>query len=39
MVSESQKTLLEQFDVGHTLFHPVRILDITKAFPTTIEPY
>lgn len=39
MVSESQKTLMEQFDVGHSLFHPVRILDLTKTFPTTIEPY
>ncbi|MBO9433558.1 hypothetical protein J7394_05045 [Ruegeria sp. R13_0] len=39
LVSETTKSVLEQFDLGHTVFHPLRLLDPTETVPTTSEPY
>ncbi len=39
LVSETTKSVLEQFDLGHTVFHPLKLLDPTETVPTTSEPY
>jgi len=39
LVSETTKSVLEQFDLGHTVFHPLKLLDPTETVPTTFEPY
>lgn len=39
LVSETTKAVLEQFDLGHTVFHPLKLLDPTETVPTTSEPY
>ena len=39
LVSESVKTVLEQFDIGETIFHPLKIMDWDETRFTTPEPY
>ncbi len=39
LVSETTKSVLEQFDLGQTVFHPLKLLDPTETVPTTSEPY
>ncbi len=39
LVSETTKAVLEQFDLGHTVFHPLKLLDPIETVPTTPEPY
>ncbi len=38
LVSENTKAVLEQFDLGHTVFHALKLLDPTETVPTTSEP-
>ena len=39
MVSELAKAVLEQFDLGNTVFHPLKLMDSTETYLTTSEPY
>ncbi len=39
MVSESAKVALEQFDLGNTVFHPLKLMDSTETYLTTSKPY
>jgi hypothetical protein len=39
LVSESAKAVLERFDLGDTVFHPLTIMDSEETRLTTPEPY
>lgn len=39
LVSETVKNVLEQFDLGTTAFHPLRLMDSTETYLATAEPY
>ena len=39
MVSQSAKSVLEQFDLGETVFHPLTLMDSTENHLTTSERY
>ncbi len=39
MVSQSAKSVLEQFDLGDTVFHPLTLMDSTENHLTTSERY
>ncbi|WP_282118946.1 imm11 family protein [Ruegeria atlantica] len=39
LVSESAKAVLEQFDLGETVFHPLTVMDSDEARLSTPEPY
>ncbi|NOD33991.1 MULTISPECIES: imm11 family protein [unclassified Ruegeria] len=39
LVSEFTKAVLEQFDLGNTVFHPLKLMDSTESHLTTSEPY
>lgn len=39
MVSQAVKGVLEQFDLGSTVFHPSALIDATESYLITPEPY
>jgi len=39
LISESVKAVLEQFDLGETVFHPLTIMDSEETRLSTPEPY
>lgn len=39
MISETAKAVLERFDLGETVFHPLTLMDSEETRLTTPEPY
>ncbi len=39
LVSETAKSVLEQYDLGDTVFHPLTLMHSSESYLTTPEPY